>query len=255
MTISNQYTVVNGVGIIPEGTTKLIKPSDENTMHSLRSIKIPRTVNDINCDALWFCPNIEDIVVEEGNPVYDSRQGCNAIIHTESNTLAHGSKNSFIPDTIEVIGKWAFAKTGIESIHIPSSVYEIDCGAFSHCHKLANVTISEGLEWIHAWAFQNCPFKEIKLPESLEELSNEVFVGCSFLERLHIPKNVEAIDEYLTLGCTNLREITVDPKNKHYDSRERCNAIIVSNSNELIVGCISTVIPKTVRVVKEWAFD
>ena len=253
MVVSNTYSVVDGIGIIPEGTTKLTKPLEE-VKCSLRSIRIPKTVIDIDCGALWYCPNIEEIVVEDGNPVYDSRNGCNAVIETKSNTLVHGSKKAFIPDTVEVIGKWAFSETAIEEIHIPSPVYEIDCGAFYNCHKLINITITEGLEWIHAWAFSNCPIKEIKLPESLEELSNEVFVGCESLERLHIPRSVKAIDVYLTSGCTNLSKITVDPENKVYDSRNDCNAIIETSTNTLMVGCASTKIPKGVESITVGAF-
>ena len=98
MAVSNTYSVVNGVGIIPKGTTFLIKPTDEQTMRDLRCIKIPSTVTEIAFDAFYYSRNIEELVVDEGNPVYDSREGCNAIIDTESNTLKFGCKNiCFLP--------------------------------------------------------------------------------------------------------------------------------------------------------------
>ena len=254
MVISNTYSVVNGVGIIPEGTTKLIKPSDEHTIRELRRIRIPGTLTDIDFNSLCFARNLEEIIVDEDNPVYDSRGGCNALIDTSENNIILGCKNTVIPETVESIGRWAFSETEISKIHIPSSVTVIECGAFFKCRHLKTITLSEGLEFIAAWAFQGCPIKEIKLPESLIELSNEVFIGCDKLECLYIPKNVEAIDIYLASGCSNLCEIKVDPENTHYDSRNRCNAIIETATNTLIVGCASTFIPDGVEIIAQGAF-
>ena len=254
MAVSNTYSVINGVGIIPEGTTKLIKPLDERTIRELRYIRIPSTVTEIDFNSLCFARNLEEIIVEEGNPVYDSRGGCNALIDTKDNNLILGCKNSVIPETVESIGRWAFSETEISKIYVPSSVNVIECGAFCKCRRLKTVTLSEGLEFISAWAFQGCPIQEINLPESLIELSNEVFIGCNKLERLYIPKNVEAVDVYLTSGCASLSEIVVDPENKYYDSRERCNAIIETATNTLMAGCASTLIPDGVQRIMYGAF-
>ena len=254
MVVSNTYSVVNGFGVIPTGTTFLTKPSDEQVMRDLRRIMIPNTVTEIAFDSFYYSRNLEEIIVEDGNPVYDSRGGCNAIIETESNTLLYGCKNTTIPDTIEVIEKWAFWGTDIEEIYIPSSVTGIECGAFCNCRRLKEVVFSEGLQWIGAWAFQGCPFTEIKLPESLEEFSNEVFILCENLEKLHIPKNVEIIDSYLISGCNNLKEITVDPDNKVFDSRGGCNAVIETKTNTLIAACSNSFIPDGVKSIRRGAF-
>lgn len=255
MTISNQYTIIDGIGIVPDGATHIAGPANKHKVDTLKSIRIPSTVTEISGHAFWDCINLEEIVVEEGNPVYDSRGGCNAVVHTESNTLCVGCKTSTIPYTVESIGKWAFYKTAIEEIFIPSSVFEIQNGAFSNCAKLKNIVLSEGLMYIYAWAFANCiKLKSIKFPDSLQEISNEVFIGCRKLETLHIPPGVEHIDSYLTSGCHNLKTITVDPDNPVYDSRENCNAIIISSSNILQIGCASTSIPDGIVKIASGAF-
>ena len=57
------------------------------------------------------------IVVENGNPKYDSRNSCNAIIETESNTLIAGCKSTIIPNYVTTIGNYAFLGcTGLTSI-------------------------------------------------------------------------------------------------------------------------------------------
>ena len=55
------------------------------------------------------CRNIEELRVEEGNSVYDSRGNCNAIIHTGSNTLVLGIANTVkIPKTVLEFGTCSF---------------------------------------------------------------------------------------------------------------------------------------------------
>ena len=46
--------------------------------------------------------------MEDGNPVYDSRNNCNAIIETATNTLHSGCKTTIIPNSVTSIGAWAF---------------------------------------------------------------------------------------------------------------------------------------------------
>ena len=49
--------------------------------------------------------------VEEGNPVYDSRNGCNARIETKTNRLIKGITTSTIPESVKIISadKTAFS--------------------------------------------------------------------------------------------------------------------------------------------------
>ena len=76
------------------------------------------------------CPNLKSIVVEEGNKKYDSRENCNAIVETATNTLVCGTENSTIPSTITAIGSSAFAETGLKNCVIPEGVTSIQNVAF-----------------------------------------------------------------------------------------------------------------------------
>ena len=82
------------------------------------------------------CTGLASINVTEGNSVYDSRNNCNAIIESSTNTLILGCKNSTIPDTITSIGQSAFAGyTGLMNITIPNSVTSIGAYAFLRMHR------------------------------------------------------------------------------------------------------------------------
>ena len=71
----------------------------------LKSITIPYSVTSIGDHAFFSCSGLESIVVEDGNTKYDSRENCNAIIETESNTLIKGCNNSVIPNSVMLSSK------------------------------------------------------------------------------------------------------------------------------------------------------
>ena len=100
----------------------------------MTSIEIPNSVTSIGYGAFAYCSSLASIVVDGGNTIYDSRNGCNAIIETTSNTLIAGCKNTIIPNSVTSIGDSAFNGCySLTSIEIPNSVTSIGDDAFSWC--------------------------------------------------------------------------------------------------------------------------
>ncbi|MCH5317356.1 MAG: leucine-rich repeat domain-containing protein [Eubacterium sp.] len=97
--------------------------------------------------------------------------------------------------------------------------------------------------------------KKVTVPESVTRISFDAFRNCSELEELVISKNVEDLYGKCFEDCINLKSIFVDERNTHYDSRNNCNAVIKSRANELVLGCINTVIPDTVVRINDFAFS
>ena len=221
---------------------------------SITSITIPATVTSIGSNPFSFCSNLVSIKVAEGNPVYDSRNNCNAIIETSSNTLVQGCKNTIIPNTITSIGDHAFYGSPIVSINIPNSVVEIGPSAFQRCSQLLSISIPDGVTSIGVHAFSGCSkLTSINFPYSLTTIGGEAFMGTS-LTSIIIPKSVTSIGSNAFLLST-LTSIQVEEGNPKYDSRNNCNAYIVTATNKLIRGCHNTIIPNSVTSIEAQAFD
>ena len=69
-----------------------------------------------------------------------------------------------------------------------------------------------------------------------------------------IGNSVTSIGKCAFSGCSELTSVVVDKNNSKYDSRENCNAIIITSTNKLAVGCKSTIIPNSVNIICDYAF-
>lgn len=127
------------------------------------------------------CPNLKSIVVEEGNKKYDSRENCNAIVETATNTLVCGTENSTIPSTITAIGSSAFAETGLKNCVIPEGVTSIQNVAFENCQNLESVTLPQSLKRLGSRVFANSGLTSVVIPEGITWLSDGTFWNCNSL--------------------------------------------------------------------------
>lgn len=244
----------------------------------LKNITIPSNVTSIDA-AFVKCIGLERITVANDNPVFDSRNDCNAIIESSSNTLLYGCKTTKISNSITNIDQCAFSDcTGLQSINVPNSVVSIGAyafsgctglqsislpdgmsniaeGTFSECIGLTDITFPKNLKTIEEWAFSGCTgLTTLSIPDGVQSIGYGAFCNCFGLISIYFPESVTDIESSAFIGCENIKSIKVADNNPIYDSRKDCNAIIETATNTLVYGCQNTVIPDSVLCIGDSAF-
>ena len=216
-------TIPNGVTSIPAytfmGCSSLVSISIPNSVttigesafsscNGMTSITIGNGVTSIG-EYAFDCSALESIEVVEGNVSYDSRNNCNAIIETATNTLLYGCKNTFIPNSVTSIGECAFyGCSGLTSFTIPNSVTSIGERAFSYCSGLTSITIPFSVTSISISTFSNCKgLTSLDIPNSVTSIGNSAFSYCSSLTSISIPNSVTSIGSHAFELCGSLTDV------------------------------------------------
>ena len=246
----------------------------------LKSVAIGNSVASIGSEAFSYCGSIVSISVASGNTIYDSRNNCNAIIETSTNTLILGCKNTIIPNSVTSMGKSVFAGcSGLTSITIPNSVTNIGDWAFTKCSGLTSVIIPNSVTSIGKGVFSSCTSlgfitvelnnliydsrdncnaiietatntlvsgcKKTIIPNNVRSIGINAFSGHSGLTSITIPNSVTSIGKSAFSGCSSLISVTM-PKN------------LMSIDQYAFNDCsslTSVTIPNIVTSIGDWAFS
>ena len=184
---------------------------------SIKSIIIPRAVTQIDNCAFRGCSGIATLVVEEGNPVYDSRDNCNAVIETATNKLILGCQSTVIPYSVDTIGYYSFyGMYKLKSIDIPNTVNHIENGAFHYCYYLHHVHTGDSVTTIGEYAFADCNglyidsigLIDLKLGKLLKTIEMCAFERCSDLTTVVFPDSVSYIGDRAFGSANSLTSVT-----------------------------------------------
>jgi len=199
---NNAFMGCNGLTsiVIPNNVIS-ISQAAFNGCNGLASVIIGNGVTSIGENAFTNCSNLTSITVDSNNATYDSRNNCNAIIETATNTLIVGCKNTVIPDSIENISKAAFQGRGnLTSIVIPNSITSIGSYAFTNCTNLTNVTIGSGVTNIDSYAFQYCSSLTSIISNAMTAptIQSDTFFGVNTGGTLTVPSGSAGYDVWMS---------------------------------------------------------
>jgi hypothetical protein len=198
---------------------------------------IPDAVTTVGLEAFWFCSginslyigasltevgedafisfprsNLTSITVNKNNPKYDSREDCNAMIETATNTLYKGCCRTVIPETVTAIGDDAFLGCDIiGEINIPDGVTSIGDDAFYACHDITRINLSENnkLASIGEEAFAHCyRLREIPQLYSIVTIGRQAFEACYDMPGVIFGSQLKEIGRAAFNACVNLQHAT-----------------------------------------------
>jgi hypothetical protein len=241
----------------------------------ITSITIPKNVQYVG-DASYIqkgisrnpfrgCQKLTEIIVEDGNKWYDSRENCNAIIATADNSIVSGCLGTIIPTSVSSIGNYAFYNINkLETITIPDNITKIGESAFAYCFGLKSVICNietpfdltsnafsefEGVtlyvpfgtkeKYLAAGAWKD--FKNIveMTPVELEpigETTTIAFEGSDFVGANEAPvdlNNTVVNDIYF---CINNNSNT----DGYYDTTEKCIVISKATSSDALSTAVAS---------------
>ena len=223
---------------------------------AITKITIPHTINKIDADAFFSCSGLDSVVVDPNNPDYDSRDNCNAIIETATNTLILGCHNTVIPDTVVALGENAFFRCiKMTALFIPKSVAIIDFGTFFGCYGLTSIVVEKEnscydsrdncnaiIETATNTLIRGCA--ATILPDSVTHVIDCAYAECLNINTIIIPKTETEISTMAYHGCEGLTSIEIP------------NTVtrIGSCSFSRCLGLTSVTIPDSVTVIEAGAF-
>ena len=195
----------------------------------LKEIIIPNSVNSISNDAFL-------------NSYIEKASLGNGISRIENETFYNCTRLSDIniPESVNYIGNYSFAKTGVKDIIIPDSVKYIGKGAFSNS-DITSIKLSKNITRIEDNTFSNCAnLSEIVIPNTVKYIGKEAFKDCKKLATIRIPKSVDCIDRDAFSGCPDSMLIYYTGSDEQWSKlpiASSNNAILTANvkTNSLII--------------------
>jgi hypothetical protein len=151
------------------------------------------------------------IIVDAANAVYDSRNDCDAVIETATNTLISACNATDVPVSVTSIGKTAFSGLdGFRTFSVPEGITEIGDSAFSGCTNLETIKLPDSLKMIGDYAFSFCPeLKKIEIPANVETIHVSAFSNCRNLTELVVGDGLKEIQEIDRAWAFNVHIKTV----------------------------------------------
>ena len=249
--------------IIPEGVKHIGRVSGGYYPGTeLEEVRLPASVSSLDCaafDGHWR--KLWKIEIASGSP-YVVREGC--LIDTRNNTLVFAlpfDGKIVAPDSIKVIGEYAFNNNSAEEVVIPNSVVKIGRRAFDNCRQLKRISLPVSVADIGKDAFSNCgslvsidlapsngryatkngllidmktatvlrafgPLEKAVIPDEVKTIGEGAFSFLQSLTSMTVPDTVNRIEDRAFSYCNNMTELRL-PARVNY-----C-------SDHFIMGCKS----------------
>lgn len=235
----NDFTIPETIPINGENYT-VTEIGEFSFPRTMESIYIPNSIIKIGKGAFCFHPHsrLSKILVSQDNRYYDSRENCNAIIETASNTLIAACNSTVIPESVERIQACAFCDVTLKSFYVGSNIVSIDYG-FGDFFGLEAIKVSKDNRYYDSREDCNAIIEtatnilvkgciKTKIPHSVKRLGMSSFSSIEELETFIIPSNIEYIEDYAFCNCISLKSVDIPESVKIVGDRAFYNCGLAS---------------------------
>ena len=214
---------------LPEGLVEIAPYTFAQCME-LTSVKLPMGLQIIGDAAFYSCIKLKEITIpssvtqlgkniffdcnelEKFSGQYASKDG--RYLVKDNHLMAFAPKNlksTVVPDGVtEIPSSFFYYSTLLEEIKLPTSLRNINEGAFAYCTGLKQIIVPEGVTTLGNQAFYNCSMlSDVQLPSTLQEIGFQCFFLNSKLESIVLPKNMTKLGANCFYDCNQLKSVTV----------------------------------------------
>ncbi len=178
--------------IIPNSVETISNSLSHN--YYLKDVFIGSNVKDIYRGS-FEQTELKKIQVSEDNPYFDSRDSCNAIVETATNTIIKGAGIPNFPKSVTKIGGEAYMENqDIIDLEIPEWIDSIGWGAFQVCQQMKSLTIKGNIAEIPYFAFStDVRLHTVKILGNIGNFGESTFGSCTDLKKFYCMSDVVPI--------------------------------------------------------------
>ena len=166
--------------------------------NTLSEVILPNTITSIGDEAFYNCINLKNINLNSNLKSIGDKAFYNCI----------NLRNINFNSNLKSIGIEAFAKSGLISIEIPTSISFLGDGAFKMT-RIKKISLPDNIRKIPNYCFQECrQLQYVMSSSSLSRIESHAFENCILLKHISLPI-LAYIGEYAFSGCTKLEEFTL----------------------------------------------
>ena len=109
-------------------------------------------------------------------PAYRVREGCRILAKKALSTFEDLVEVE-LPDSVEVVGEYAFSRTGVATFTAPMALEAVLERAFFDCAHLTQATLGDKLRYVGDHAFTGTAVEELRLPATVEGIGHPLADG------------------------------------------------------------------------------
>ena len=243
-----------GKVVIPESVSSLSDQAFAN-VEEVEELVLPKTLYEIG-EGFLRGVTVKKIVVDKDNPIYITNDENTSLIKRESGCILYLGDDGIISEGTSSIGRYALSRRGIKRLYIPSSLTQLQVTDIN-TSDLESIEVNKDNPSFYS--DNNCLIikgttvlalgcNTSVIPDYITTIFTNAFVNCETLSSVHIGKNITYIGKHAFNEKNNISSITVDKANPVFDSRDNCNAIIITKDNFPVLTCPNTKLPQGVEM-------